>query len=384
MAKSKWVATDYPGIYKYELKSGTKYGIRVRYQDANFKWREKSESGFDTIKQARKRKTDLENSVNKNLASTFDGDKITFGEWYKQYYEMVSPTWTIDSKVTLKTIYRKHLSEFNPVSLTKITLSRYQNFINKKLHEEDLTLKYVKLIHGTMMAVINEAVKHDILIKNKLNRVTIQKQKQQEQKVKHVDLEDLQKLDEMAKTELNTLQYGMYVLMRIGWRRGEVLGLTKQAVTAIDEDVVDVTVLQTRTRSSEVSTPKTKSSYRTNRLTGDSAMAILRALEKAESIHKSNHVIFSHESRVFVNSKCKSYSPAYPQIILDQISKPIDISLTPHMLRHSFASQAITNGMSPVEVARWLGHTKIDMTLNTYSHSTNQGQEELINFASFN
>jgi len=54
------------------------------------------------------------------------------------------------------------------------------------------------------------------------------------------------------------------------------------------------------------------------------------------------------------------------------------------MLRHTFASQAITNGMSPVEVAKWLGHTKIDMTLNTYSHSTNQGQEKLIVFANFN
>ena len=60
MTKQKQIATHYPGIYKYELKSGTRYGIRVRYQDPNFKWREKSKSGFNTVKQARKRKTDLE------------------------------------------------------------------------------------------------------------------------------------------------------------------------------------------------------------------------------------------------------------------------------------------------------------------------------------
>ena len=39
-----------------------------------------------------------------------------------------------------------------------------------------------------------------------------------------------------------------------------------------------------------------------------------------------------------------------------------------HDFRHSCASILINNGASIMVVAKYLGHTKIDETLNTYSH----------------
>lgn len=39
-----------------------------------------------------------------------------------------------------------------------------------------------------------------------------------------------------------------------------------------------------------------------------------------------------------------------------------------HDFRHSCASLLINNGANINEVASYLGHTKIDETLNTYSH----------------
>jgi len=48
----------------------------------------------------------------------------------------------------------------------------------------------------------------------------------------------------------------MYILMHLGWGRWEILGLTNQAVTLIDDNRVDVSVLQTKTAASEVSNLK--------------------------------------------------------------------------------------------------------------------------------
>lgn len=42
--------------------------------------------------------------------------------------------------------------------------------------------------------------------------------------------------------------------------------------------------------------------------------------------------------------------------------------LTPHELRHTYASMAIANGMTPADLARQLGHTNAAFTLRTYVH----------------
>ncbi len=50
-----------------------------------------------------------------------------------------------------------------------------------------------------------------------------------------------------------------------------------------------------------------------------------------------------------------------------------------HDFRHSCASLLINNGASVTMVAKYLGHTKIDMTLNTYSHMFQSALDEVIN-----
>lgn len=48
---------------------------------------------------------------------------------------------------------------------------------------------------------------------------------------------------------------------------------------------------------------------------------------------------------------------------------------SPHSLRHYFASTALANGASLLEVSRWLGHKSIVVTADIYGHLTNQSPE---------
>ena len=50
-----------------------------------------------------------------------------------------------------------------------------------------------------------------------------------------------------------------------------------------------------------------------------------------------------------------------------------------HDFRHSHASYLIGNGVSIVAVAKRLGHTNIEQTLNTYSHLLKNDESELVN-----
>ena len=50
-----------------------------------------------------------------------------------------------------------------------------------------------------------------------------------------------------------------------------------------------------------------------------------------------------------------------------------------HDFRHSCASLLINSGATINVVAKYLGHTKIDETLNTYSHLFRNQMNEIIN-----
>ena len=52
---------------------------------------------------------------------------------------------------------------------------------------------------------------------------------------------------------------------------------------------------------------------------------------------------------------------------------------TPHDLRHFYASTALAGGVSLVEVSRWLGHSSIAITADTYGHLTVDAPERMRN-----
>lgn len=381
MAKIKLIKTQFQGIFSYETKKGTRFSIRVKFKDDIGKWRERSESGFETLKKAKKRKIELESLVQNEMNSVLDSDKITFKEWFQNYYELTSPTWSADTLNKINGYYKNHLREFDNIPIQKITLHSYQQFINKKLYKDNLSLSTTKALHSQIMAIMNSAVRHEVLKKNKLNQVTIHKD--YVPKKKNIEINKLLEFDTIARNTFDVLEYGMYILTRIGWRRGEVMGLTRGAIKIINDDCVEVSVLKTRTANApQGKGPKTLSSYRTNPLTGEMAHAIIDAALFSEKIYTRFKKEWNDDSFIFINHKdCEPFFPTHLGRVLSKVGKRIGIKVHPHMFRHTFVTLALENKKNPVSIAQWVGHAKIDMTLNTYSHSTEKSKNELITFA---
>ncbi|WP_410976533.1 tyrosine-type recombinase/integrase [Bacillus pacificus] len=83
---------------------------------------------------------------------------------------------------------------------------------------------------------------------------------------------------------------------------------------------------------------------------------------------------------VFINLK-KSYfgQPLKYQSVLDLIRRLIKrtgISFTPHMLRHTHATELIRNQWDVTYVQKRLGHAHVQTTLNTYVHLSDQDMKK--------
>src|SRR5690625_4614128 len=74
--------------------------------------------------------------------------------------------------------------------------------------------------------------------------------------------------------------------------------------------------------------------------------------------------------------------PLKYQSVLDlvrRIVKRTGINFTPHMLRHTHATQLIRDGWDVAYVQRRLGHTHVQTTLNTYIHLSDQDMKNEFN-----
>lgn len=84
-------------------------------------------------------------------------------------------------------------------------------------------------------------------------------------------------------------------------------------------------------------------------------------------------------SNLLFLSRRRSASGEYPpitgsgvgQMIEELVDKAgIDKRVYPHLLRHSFATERLRRGMNPIQLARIMGHSSLQMIDKVYSHLT--------------
>lgn len=93
--------------------------------------------------------------------------------------------------------------------------------------------------------------------------------------------------------------------------------------------------------------------------------------------HNKKHYGFSENWFVFGD-----VSPLHPDVLRrrknDNAKKAEIKQIRIHDFRHSCASLLINNGANIMIVAKFLGHAKIDETLNTYAHLFKSKMDDIV------
>lgn len=163
----------------------------------------------------------------------------------------------------------------------------------------------------------------------------------------------------------------LYVLAAsTGMRRAELLGLRWQDV---DLDAGAVRIRRTLVTYGAVvveKEPKTSKSRRTYTEVDPRAIAALRAHKSAQAAERlAAGSAWASSDRVFVDELGQDLRPESVTRGMARIVKAAGLpKLTPHGLRHSFATAGLEAGVDVVYVSELLGHASPAITMQTYQH----------------
>ena len=172
--------------------------------------------------------------------------------------------------------------------------------------------------------------------------------------------------DLLAVTDEEPYRTLFIVLFNMGLRIGEANALTWQDIDfekgtmTINKTVT--TKVKTGDKQYRISTPKTASSIRTLPLPQVVSNALLELRDKqvAYKVSPATAFVFGGKSPLPESTLTKKKDDHLERAGLPRVRL--------HDFRHSNASLLINNGATPLHVSKWLGHSNVTMTLNTYSH----------------
>lgn len=260
-------------------------------------------------------------------------------------------------------IGKMELRDIKPIHCQKVL-----NMLN-----EDHKKSTIKSYRILMCNIFDCAVENDLIEKNPV-RKSVRATGGKKTEVREALTVEEQKIFLLGAEK--SVYYNEYVfVLQTGIRVGELIALKWSDIDFKNRK------LQIRRNASEIpkqgfviGEPKTKSSYREIPLTKEAMNILCRQKEKNAQI---KIIPIRYADYVFLNRNGNLIQKAaYNQGIYTICNRLGMRRFSIHLLRHTFATRCIENGMRPKTLQAILGHSKIEMTMNLYVHVTEDSKVE--------
>lgn len=306
----------------------------------------------------------------------------TFEEVYRLWLKSYKLTVKESSYVKLLQKFDKHiLPAFRDKLIKKITVVELQTFAN---HMREINTQYKEYI-SNVSRIFTYAIKLDLMDHNPVKKITIPKKKKNlsRKEIKFFTKEELKKLLAYTKEKEHPKVYTFFYLMaNTGTRTGELLGLEWRSV---DFENKCIHITQTLSRGQDrrlyLEEPKTMKSKRTIPI-NESTVLILKQWRKSqmESMLKLGFNTFEKSQLVFSNYENSFIQLTQPRLWLKRITKRAGLpDLSPHSLRHTFATLLISQNVNFKNISDLLGHESVAFTADIYGGTYQKDKEETIN-----
>ena len=358
-------------VYKSKkvTKDGRKYFFRIKYKDIFGETHDYSSQKYKSPKEARDEEARYRVKISNQEICT---SSITVKQAWLELREEKAKRTKKQTVIKNDNLF-KYLKPVEDEKINDLNLLKYKRLISY-IESFKFTADYNNKILGLFRQIINYSSKHyntsDSITKfiENFKEVNIIKEE-----MAFFTLEEYKKFD----STINDFDYHVFfeLLYYNGLRKGEAQALNWKDIDFIRKEVKITKTLTTQLKGEKwtISSPKTKSSIRTLPLTEKlvNDLKILQNNAKAYADYSDKWFVFGN-SIPFKESTITHKKNEYCKIA--QV-KQIRI----HDFRHSCASLLINRGASIILVSKYLGHSDITMTLNTYTHLFKNELENVTN-----
>lgn len=334
--------------YRYEIRHGLKGKADNMTIDA---W-------FDVWLNTHKKKSIKESTL------------VRYHDFYERYIK--------------KRIGKRKILEIKPLILERLL---------QEMADKDYSTKTIRDVYNILNAMFRYAVQNRIIMFNPCEGVEIPKTKSKPIRV--LTVEEQKEILKYAKGRI--YEHLITVALGTGMRAGELLGLTWDDIDfdsreiTVNKTLVYIKDLETGKYNFKYQTPKTKNSIRVIPMQESVYKALRRQRIKLKELRLCTAGWQSQEgfeNLVFVTAKGKPVSEHSFQTSLAWIENAINKErkkiaeetktefepiphFYPHAFRHTFATRCFEAGIEAKVVQGYLGHASIAITLDLYTHVTN-------------
>ncbi|MDL2232773.1 site-specific integrase [Ruminococcaceae bacterium OttesenSCG-928-L11] len=244
-----------------------------------------------------------------------------------------------------------------------------------------LSNETIKKHASVLKLIFADAVEMEDITRNPAEKVSIppvrvEDKKDNLQDAVFLSAEEANKV--LAAFDGDFLQPFLYVTLNYGLRRSEALGLKWDAIS-FDDDTLEIkhTVVKHKTIVAKDRT-KSKASHGTFVLLPDVRELLLQVKAQQEANQKLFGKQYVKSDYVFTWPDGHAIRPDYItkrfQTVIAKIGMP---HMRFHDLRHSTASILYDKGWNVKDIQEWLRHSKLETTMNIYTHISEQRKKIL-------
>lgn len=300
--------------------------------------------------------------------NVLQGENSTVDAWYNYWIDNVKgDNIRFNTRRNYNERYERNIKPLiGDMLLKEVKPLHCQNVLNQMADKyANSVIEHSRLV---MWMMFDSAVENELLAKNPVTKSVKCTSGRKPKEMRALTIEEQKLFLETVKGTSNYNQYAL--LLQTGLRTGEMIGLRWFDVDFENRVLHIRRTMEYRHSVGEwrIGEPKTKNSIRDVPLTQEAVNILKNQKEKLKSL-KVRPIEF--KDSVFL---CRDGTPtknsAYDTKLFYYCDKAGIPRFSMHVLRHTFATRCIENGMRPKTLQMILGHSNIGITMNLYVHVT--------------
>jgi len=355
------------------VQRGNKYSyvIDIGRDPVTKKRKQKRVSGFTSEKKARKAMIDMIAELNKGGYVEPTNKRLNeyLDDWLVHKKNRVAYSTYLHYEGYIKNHIKPALGNNKVQDLKPMQL---QMFYDSLLASGGLSERSINHIHRIISNALNLGVRMGEIQRNVATAVDPVPVKKKE--LEYWDIKDVNKFVDKARNHIHFIAF--YLAIFTGMRQGEILGLKWDAIDFDSKTIHVHRAIKRKEGGYELKDLKNHSSYRSVSMS-ETLLFELRKHKNKQNEHKLKYSdVYDDQNFVVATALGTFVLPTNLGRAFRLLIKDIDVKqIRFHDLRHTHASLLFRQNVHPKIVQERLGHSTIQMTLDTYSHMLPNMQE---------